>query len=332
MNDYREQVTFRPYQAGDETQINDGFNKIFGLHRPLEEWHWKFQPNRNDCWIMLAVDDHDDIIAHYAVIRQKLQVRGKLYTAGQPVDVYRLRRPGFDKKGIFPKTVQTFFDTYCSAKTIQFMFGFPGEDALRVGQRYNDYGDEVRIRLWQKPTSSKRRFQIPLSWRKIKPVRLTNDVIDHDEANKLWQRAMPRYWASLVRDANWLKRRYSSRPSTEYYLVPIKNGTTWHAWAVLKFVEQKIKMIDLLWDGEDQSSLEKLEFLVMQFAQSMHATHVEMWLSGDPLAEDVFQQRGWQSDEHPLLLYLVGKSWHPELNSMAIIERLYLTMGDTDLY
>ena len=56
------EVTCRPYRAGDEVAINDGFNRVFGLQRSLAEWWWKFAPDTTAPWIMLAFDEEGRIV------------------------------------------------------------------------------------------------------------------------------------------------------------------------------------------------------------------------------------------------------------------------------
>ena len=49
----------RPCVAGDEIAINAGFNRVFGLHRSLAEWQWKYQEEPEGRWIIIAVDAAD---------------------------------------------------------------------------------------------------------------------------------------------------------------------------------------------------------------------------------------------------------------------------------
>src|SRR5664280_331763 len=103
-------IVFRTYRPGDETAINDGFNRVFGVNRSLDEWRWKYPAKPEGFWILLACDSNGTLLVHYGVIPVRLQAGAVTFRGGQIVDVYSVEgvRQGLATARTFIQTVLTF--------------------------------------------------------------------------------------------------------------------------------------------------------------------------------------------------------------------------------
>lgn len=317
--------TTHSYTAGDEIEINDGFNQIFGLNRSIEDWKWKFAPVFEKSWIILARDEQHELIAQYAVMHQPMQINGQQIHAGQPVDVYRIKRPSTADQMVFTETVLKFFETFCAPDKLVFLFGFPGKRALHVGQTRLGYGEAIPIHIWHK-TLPERGFLDSL--RRVNPTSIEN--ADLSAIDDLWIRAKFRYPYSLIRDHHRIQQRFIEYPGRDYHYVAVESHNQLHAWGILRETDGILKWVDLIWDGQVTGHLQQLEQSVVRLAQSLNMEHIEMWMLGDNEVIQFLEDHGWQKEQEPYV-HLVGRAWHPNFDAQEIIKQMYITLGDSDL-
>ncbi|PJF41598.1 MAG: GNAT family N-acetyltransferase [Chloroflexi bacterium] len=317
--------TNRVYQPGDEIAINHGFNEAFHTDRSIEEWYRKFYPVGEKSWIVVAIDDFDELIAQYAVVHQPVQIKGQQIHAGQPVDVYRLKRPGTDNQMVFSQTVLAFFDTFCAPDKLVFLFGFPGKRSLEVGQKRLGYGEAIPIHVWRKAVPAPGM----LDRLRPNPARSVNEA-NLDLINALWTRAAHRYSASLIRDRNRFEQRYMNTAQSDYFYLSVGSSEQIAGWSVVRPVDDVLYWIDLVWDGENIETLQKLEHSVIHAARKLQCESLAMWMLGDELTANFLQHHQWKQEDEPFV-HLVGRSWHPDIDAQRVIREMYITMGDADL-
>jgi hypothetical protein len=317
--------TIRPFRPGDEEAVNAGFNAAFGLARPLAEWRWKFPQTPERRRIVLAVDATGAVLAHFAVVPVRFQAAGGVLLAGQAVDSYSRRRLGLARENLFQRTVRAFYDLHCSPSEIALLYGFPGTRHLRLGLSQLGYLAPQPVAYWRRP----------LPPRAPRPLLRSHDVTDgFDPAalDELWTRSRRRYPFAAVRDSAWLSRRFTGRPGADYLHLQARRGGRCEAWAVLRpTADQPLRWVELLWDGEDPRALDALDRAADDFARLVGASHLDLWLSGDPAAAAAFAARGWQQLPEPHDLHVAFVPFHPELDVPSLAPQLYYTLGDSDL-
>ncbi|MCB0210875.1 MAG: hypothetical protein KDJ52_16165 [Anaerolineae bacterium] len=317
---------FRPYRRGDEALINQGFNEAFNLDRSLEAWRWKFDSPSGDPWIIVAVDQNNEIVAQYAAVEAPFQLNGHVFRAAQPVDVFCLRRPGTLEHEVHLNSVRTFFRTYGHGDQLALLYGFPGKRALRLGQFELGYGEAVPVPIWRFPLA---RFTWP--FKRSQSRYEIRDGCQPQELDALWQRCGQRYPAVVVRDSNWLTRRYIRRPHNSYQFLTVWQADRIVAWVVWQIAGDTLQWIDLLWDGEDVHVLAAIQKKLEHLGHRAKAQHLEMWVSGDAQVTAFLSSNGWALGEHPHGLYAVARSFHPDIDGSDVIRHFYFTMGDMDL-
>ncbi len=319
------EVVFRPAGPDDGRAINDGFNEVFSLARPLAEWEWKFPAEPEGRWIFLAVDPAGRILAHYGVVPVRVQAFGLVVRAGQIVDVYSRQEAhvGLATARIFLKTVSTFIERVCHPERLALCYGFPGVRALKLGVMRSGY-DQMppqEVTVWRRPVATRARLFTGHAVR---------TGLDRAAADDLWRRASGRYPIGAIRDGAWLGRRFWGRPGVEYvHLAAWRRGAP-RAWAVVRLGTPTTQWADLVWDGEDRRALAALDRAVATLARRAGAVDVEMWLDGDPDGGRVLAGLGWTSAPHPAIK-LVVHSFHPAIEPGATAGRFHVTMGDADL-
>lgn len=319
----------RPFREGEEEAVNHGFNEVFGLARPVDEWRWKYTPEPEGRWILLAVDGGGEILAHYAALGVRFQAEGRSFRAGHIVDSYARRRLSLAPRGVFPATVERFFAEYGAIERLALLFGFPGTRHLRLGLAQMGYGEPVPVAYWTRPADAPVAPPSRLLWRRYRIRR----GLDAAAVGRLWARSRERYPIAVVRDAAWLSRRYTDRPGVEYvHLDAVLPGRrTPSAWAALRVMGESVKWADLIWDGADPRALATLDREAVGLARGAGSAKLEMWLGGDEEAARAFAALGWRSERQPDDLHVTMRSFDPRVDARRIAVGWYYTLGDSDL-
>jgi hypothetical protein len=323
------EAVMRPYRAGDERPINDGFNEVFGLQRTLEEWRWKFREVGPNSAIMLALEPSGEILAHYSALVVPLRVGNRMMNAGQIVDIYSRRRAreGLAAARVFRDAVRRFVAEFCSADGLAVTYGFPGPRHLslvRLGVASHGKAEMTPqpVQLWTRSAALSGSL-----W----PRHEVQVGFDRSALDELWGRASTRYGIGVVRDAAWISRRFVGRPGVEYVHLAARRRGGVHAWAVVRPGAPVTSLAELVWDGESPGALLALDREVGRVARRAGAERVEMWLAGDRLAAEVFSRCGWVPGPHPVGLHMTAYTFDQRLDPGSFPDGFYLTMGDADL-
>lgn len=317
-------LLLRSFQAGDGDAINRGFNEIFHLERPLDEWRWKFQPESGDAWITLGFEASGELVAHFGVVRHWMWVHGERVVAGQAVDSYRLRRPGTASQRVFIDTVREFYRVHGDGERIAFLFGFPGAHHMGLGRSLLGYVDPVPVPVWHRRRPWLRRRRPSLSHR-------VDDGFAPEALDRLWERARSRHPAAVIRDGARWERRYHSRPGSRYRYATARRDGEIEAWAVFAVDGPTLRWVDLLWDGGDARAIAALDEAALDAAAHAGVRRLEAWLGGDEAAAAALAARGWTRGAHPQGLELTAVPFRKDVDGAALVRELYFTMGDSDL-
>ncbi len=321
-----EEPLIREYLPGDEVAINEGFNLAFALSRLPAEWEWKYPQGSEGRWIMVAVDRAGALLAHYAAIPVRLRADGLTVRAGLPADAFSIPEAGPEKVAVraFARTTEVFLSRYCEPEGLALLFGVSGERSpnLAVAQLTLRALTRHRVGYWVRTTH--RRHELTTGHE-------VREGFDQDAADRLWRRSASRYEVAVIRNAAWLRRRFTGRPGVEYlHLSAWRRGEV-HAWAVVQVKPPVTRWAELVWDGEDAGAIAALDRAIASGSLAVGSKSVELWLAGDEAVSQAFRSLGWERHEHPDRLVLVARSFHPDIDIATFPGRFYLTMGDSDL-
>ena len=315
------EALYRHYRAGDEVEINDGFNQVFGLNRPLDEWTWKFPERPEGRWITLAVEPNGRVLAHYGAVAMQVQFGREHVRAGQIVDAYS--RSEVRGTRIFSTCYERFIDSFGTPDGLPLMFGFPGRYHYEMGLKVLKYVPIGSVPYWVRGTR----------WRPS--LRGWGFEIRHgfsaEAADDLWRRSAERYDVAAVRDSDWLARRYCGRPGVEYTHLSVWRRGRPHARAVARAQEGTLRWAELVWDGRTAGGLVALDRALDRLARRLSCTNLELWLGGDSDAERILERLGWAHRPCPQDLLIVARSFDSRADLKRMQRSFYVTMGDSDL-
>lgn len=321
----------RTYRPGDEVEINSTFNEVFSLNRPIGEWRWKFSNRSGDLPILLGFLK-GELATQYAGMPVDFSWEGRRVPAVQIVDVFSTRAARrFGRRGFWVRTVEDFFERFGYSGDYPLLYGFPGRRALKLGvlQLGYDALDPQKIIEFQRSERHRRRTL----WGRFYRANAIGPG-DRAELDELWERVLRDYPMSICRDSAWLWWRYLEKPGTEYHLFAIRPrfSSAIVGWAVFLLRDQECCCVDLLWDHRHPGALDLIETLSGGLAIQAGASLERLWLTGDAEAAEQLGARGFVPSPEELPLAFVARSFSPELDVRRLENRVYLTMGDTDLF
>ena len=311
----------RRFRPGDEASLNEGFNRVFGLQRTLSEWEWKFPVLAPGRAIAVAVDDSGAVVAHYGATVVRMQLGELAGWAGQIVDAFSV--PEVRGTRVFSQLYEIFVREFCRPDRLVMGFGFPGRKHFEMGLKHLRYIVLGKAPFWRRDVGRRR-------WWPRRASR-TQDGFDAEFSHALWRSAAARYRWATVRDAQYLRQRYTGRPGVEYLHMRVSHRDTPCAWAVAVQAGGILKLADLVWDGAEARSLHALNLALDDTARRLDCASVQCWLQGDEEAEIAFADLGWRRAESPEDLLFVARSFHPELDLEQVRTHFYFTLGDSDL-
>ena len=324
----------RPYQKGDEVEINDAFNEVFEQNRSIEEWYWKYQPENGGSGIMLAVDEGGKVLAHFAGVKVLMQVDGQVGTYFHSLDSYSLKTREVLKKRIFLKTFDEYIRKYAGPWPEKFPwhYGSGGGRHLQLGLLKEGMSTPVPITYLFKNINPYHRALGKYARRLVQKWLINRIPFELKEIDELWNRSSYRYKVSIIKDGTYIKRRYIAHPTRKYIYITAKGNSRIAALAVLKYDAGKLQWVDLIWDGQDFETLKALEWRVWVLAILLGALMVEMWLNNDEDAKDILLSRGMETIKNPYDLFIVSGTYVPDIDGEDLTRRLYFTMGDSDIF
>ncbi len=315
------EALYRLYRVGDEVEINDGFNQVFGLNRPLDEWTWKFPERPEGRWIMLAVGPDGRVLAHYGALAMQVQFGRERIRAGQIVDAYS--RSEVRGTRIFSTCYEHFIDSFGRPDCLPLMFGFPGRYHYEMGLKVLKYVPIGPVPYLVRGT------------RRRPSLRGWGFEVRHgfsaETADDLWRQSAERYEVAAVRDSAWLARRYRGRPGVEYIHLSVWRHGRPHALAVARAQEASLRWADLVWNGKTTGALIALDRALDRHARHLSCTNLELWLGGDPDAEKNLERLGWARRPCPQDMLIVARSFDSRADLDRMQRSFYVTMGDSDL-
>ena len=321
----------RSYRPGDEHAINDGFNRVFGKQRSIEEWAWKYQAE-NPPLPIVAAWDGDQVAAHNGGIRARVQIDGRRLEAVQGVDTYSLaalmRRPEW--RAAWSEVMDHFAEIAVDNFSASFLYGFTGGRAVShmvVRARW-DSVEPRRIPLFVRTERPSGR-SLASRFFTARPVANIEPALD-----QLWDRVSHRYPVAVIRDADFIRHRLSGHPGVRYHrwLISPRFSSTPVAFVAFRSDDGCCRWVDLLWDDRHPGALELVDHLSRRLAVQTGACREELWLDGDPETAGWLRTFGFSDSPDPSSVARVTLILDGEIPAEALASgRFYTTMADADL-
>jgi hypothetical protein len=322
---------FREYRQGDLPSLLNCFNLVFRADNPAHvdrtraEWEYLFQRNPAGRRIWLALYQ-GEVVAQYAALPIKVWMASGERTFAQIVDsmVHPAHRSGLKRPGLFVQTALPFFDAYGGRERDWVHYGWPVENAWRIGKTFLKY-EVVRTQtvVAREPDPD------AVAPREVERLRRFDD-----QARWLYERCVDDFGASAIRDATYLNWRYVENPFHEYALYGVRDPEgILRGYAVYRLADWKLPRMGLIADwlvppGEPEVG-ELLRRALDARATADHASALAVFLPEWSPWFERFQDWGfrvWPTD-----YYMVARNFHPRFDMRWLREAWWYQLGDSDL-
>lgn len=349
-----DRFTIRSYQPGDEQEINDLHNMVFGSDRRLEVWRWKYDCSPRGAIKLISLLESDgQIVGQYANLLLDVKYRNQTYVVGQPVDMaihpdYRGRRHIVD---LFEDSARAYRTT-----NLPFGFGFPNQAAYPMVKKTLGYRDvdeilllryymnpglllarftrSARIMDWMRPLGN-RLVRALYGWRWTRPVQgWTIEYIPSFDKrfDVFWEQMADTYPIMVARNSRYLNWRYVERPDIRYTTYAATREGQVQGYIVLS-MERDIVFQGLVADllAVDDATTEVLVKRALAHFLAQGVDTVSCWALPHTglhrvLLRLAFFQRGVAAP-------LVCMVFDPDAIDEAFLcdpQNWYVTMGDSD--
>jgi hypothetical protein len=339
-------VSIRSYRDGDEQAILDLFHRRFHPDRTLDHWRWKFRNHpRGEGLASLALDEHGALVAH---------------SAGYPALLVDARQPPSSSRSDGTRTLRCLqvgdvmadptaprggLGASLSASTLRHLF----EQARAAGMQFT-YGtagaksDRFYLRSVQRQLLGPAAYRSCDAQRLAKRLRRTRphrahlsvETVDRarSEMDRLFARVAASYGVLTLRDAAYLDWRYGRCPDRVHRVYAARSTNRLMGWATFRHIGSSLVWGDALVDPDCPRAAAALLDAAFRDRGTDAVETVEAWFPQQPRWWDrQLEELGFESRPEPQGLRVVYVCVGAEaVDEKALIERLYYTKGDTDLF
>lgn len=250
----------RPYQPGDERQIQELFRLVFekemGKTESKLHWEWEFKDNPSGpAEILLAVDG-DRIVGHYAVIPQRFKIRDRRIMATLSLDT--MVHPDYQGQRIFTRLAADSYEQI-ARKGMPMTYGFPNKNSIHGIVNKLNWEEIAVLPVLQKTIDSEKvisralgsrlagkagsllmgkkrvRAEPPTEGKEWRIERITSFGLEFDE---IFERGAASMDVILVRDSRYLNWRFIQKPENDYECFCISGPKGIYGYIVFKIDEK----------------------------------------------------------------------------------------------
>jgi hypothetical protein len=326
----RDQFTIRPYQKTDRNSVLEMWSWVFGKQLSESLWRWKYDENPYGHNIMLSVLNSGEILAFFGGFPCPANWDGKQINMLQPLDV--MSHPDYRGGGFFIRTVNAFIDTYTGAKATPLLYGFPGKQHFDIGEKYLQYqrindGAVYLVAEFDNAGNTANHFaKEPAGVFAVKQV---DGAFD-----RLWEQCRPYYPLAVKRDRRFLQWRFLQHPQKNYEIWGYYSKQDWdlNGYAAIT-IEDDGRAVIVDWLSIPEKELTGL-FLteLMRIFNWRGISKLVTWFPSGCEFVDMFTASGFSIQPEPIGFIPTARSFSEELPIQWVLDNIYYTMADGDLF
>jgi hypothetical protein len=238
-----------------------------------------------------------------------------------------MSHPDYRGAGLFLRTCTAFMEFFCQSGGVNFLYGFPGRPHYDLGAKYLGYRElEGRLSFLTARTAD-------LAQRRKRFGGRLRRVYEMDSSfDRLWEKCSGHYPLAVIRDARFLRWRFTDNPREEYDVYVYhrwpKRGMA--AYAVLSKNRDRPRLVDIV--GPPSTGLigDFLGRIGAALAEEGIET-VETWLPTGHFVAGAAISAGFAPAQEPLGMILCVRLFDHSPALEWIAENIFFTMADGDL-
>jgi hypothetical protein len=319
MSEPSKNYTIRLYQKGDEEQIVQLFNEVYGKPLTIEQWRWKYFGQGNlRVWAAVALDENGAIVAHYGGLPVRMIFKGRHITACQCVDAmvkesHRAKSLGIPQtEGAFYRVCNLLYDTFGT-----FFYTIPGDVCYNWGKKTGHIEECITV------IEYRYNVQNPVTTRgfySLRPILWGDERIDN-----LWHNVSHGLGWVMVRDREFLHWRFETNPFYQHYLYGLEHlfSRKLLGWGVYRENSDELLLMDLVFE---ERALDVLLMKFVRLAHSLGKKQVRLWLP--QRYHPILETAGFEP--YDIRTWIPNLTRYKAAEASEVKEKLYYTMADTD--
>lgn len=323
-------MKIRKYQKGDEKEILS-LDRRLETHpwnrRDLSNWYWKYtdQNPSGASFVWVAAEDCK-ILAHFAAVPYKIKVFDRELRASHSIGA--LVEEKYQNKGLLKFVGDKLFEDL-SENGIPFTYGFPNDRSYGLHKSHMGYSDLIQFDNWviQKSGINKVHSE-HVGSTVFKKIDNFDDAFD-----ELWRSCSCGYEIAIVRDKEYLKWRYLSRPDVKYYPYGFYRDNNLKGFIVLKlYQEDKVlrgNVLDIFARRDDGDTLSELINGGLNFFKEKSVDEATCWIWGNVLIEDILCNSGFERARANVPLVIRVNKDFENAEGIKNNEHWFFAMGDS---
>ncbi|MDB4587717.1 glycosyltransferase [bacterium] len=324
----------RAMAAADTAAIHSGFEQSFHVKRQPTEWSWRYNRPWSSSIQQVGLNDKNQPIAHVGWVPERAQIQGHPVTCLQGGDVFRIDEPQRATLSLIADMHHAMFAYIDGNPEIAWSFGFQAPRIRARSKRSYNIDGEIPLTLYRAKSLPQKTTWL-FGFQPKSAVKIPSAEPWAAQLNHLWNRCESRYPTTIIRDGLWFSYRYDHHPAKEYVHVASfkdRQQTTLAAWGTIGVRLGTAMLVDLIWDGQNEASLQTLFKTAQRVAHGLGFESITAWIEGDPDATDILLDLpDWTAEEDPQQLGFVIRHSHPALHRSDYPRRHYVTAGYSDL-
>jgi len=322
----QENLTFCPYRSEDEGDVLSLWETVFHKKMPQDLWKWKYLHTTYGYRIMLCKNREGKPVAMFSGTPFLTNCDGKTVEITHLMD--NMSHPDYRGQGVFIRTIEAFLKEYAGPGKSVFLYGFPGKYHFDIGSKYELYRELFGGVTYLTGDIRKLGTAAGQVEGKILPIKNIDSALDH-----LWDRCKKDYPFAVIRNAEFLKWRFSAHPLYSYEILGyFDHADELRAYAVIRADNTgKAKLVDIFSESSEHTP-ENFIYSIVTELLSKGVETVETWLPSCHFLTEAMQKAGFVSLPEPLGFIPTGRTFDPSLSFEWGSENLFYTMADGDLF
>lgn len=324
----------RAFREGDEEAILDLFARSFPhAPRSRESFDWKYRRNPSgNGRISLTFDDDGRLVGHYAGYPVPFVDGAAGFVANQIGDTMTapdVRHVGRGPTSILGRTAAHFYSTFCDGK-VAYNYGFNVANIQKFSMRFlrSDRVESVPYRVRDLERDPLRPLTRAERW--ARGFRLEEVRSVDGEWDELFARVARDFGLLVRRDSAYVRWRYLECPDVHYIVIAIRQWKRLAGWSVFRVRDGVLLWGDALFDYRVHDAA---AVLLRHMAPELGARRIAGWFPARPRWFDrLLRDLKLDPAPEPQDLGLMCVPFVQADATARMRDRLYYTMGDSDLF
>ncbi len=294
------------------------FREVFGKSITKDFLNWRYSPPQTASVYWALEFDEKKICASYSICPVDLEFQNEIIKSA--FSMTTMTSPKHTGRGLFPKLANLNYSKLSSENFI-LVWGFPNKNSHRLFIEKLDWKDIYEIPTLKLETAN----IIDRKSQGLFNVQRDDDFLKNYDSPKIVD------YIQVKKTKSYLKWRYLSNPTNEYFNFIIENDGQVESFIIMKFFEDSIDFVDMMFKNESQCRY-LLNFVLSSEIVKNSSTSISCWMPTHHFAYKILEELGFENGS-PVTYFCFRPLNRKEMqDSYGNYRNWYIQMGDSDIF